>query len=99
MLSATGGNRRAADVSGINTRRVKMLCFITVSLLAALAGVFVMTTGNAADPALGADWQLWVIAIAIVGGASFNGGVGPLFGALLGTILITLLKLGLLRAL
>jgi len=98
ILSATGGNRRAADVSGINTARVKMLCFVLVSLLAAIAGMFVMTAGNASDVALGFDWQLWVIAIAIVGGASFSGGGGTVYGALLGTILINVIKLGLAAA-
>lgn len=98
ILSATGGNRRAADVSGINTARVKTLCFVLVSLLAAIAGLFVMTSGNSSDVALGRDWQLWVIAIAVVGGASFSGGVGTVLGALLGTILITVIKLGLAAA-
>ena len=98
MLSATGGNRRAADVSGINTARVKMLCFMLVSLLAAVAGTLVMTTGTSSDVALGADWMLWVIAIAIIGGASFSGGVGSVLGAFLGTILITVIKLGLAAA-
>jgi ribose transport system permease protein len=98
ILSATGGNRRAADVSGINTARVKTLCFILVSLCAAWAGMFLMTASNASDPALGYDWQLWVITIAIIGGASFSGGVGTVLGAFLATILVTVIKLGLANA-
>ena len=98
ILSATGGNKRAAQVSGINTNLVKTLCFVFVSMCSALAGMFVMSATLAADQAIGLGWQLWVIAIAIIGGASFSGGVGSILGAFLGTILMMIIRTGLAAA-
>ena len=95
ILSATGGNRRAAEVSGINTTFVKMFCFVLVSVCAAIAGLFVMNASLAADPEIGNGWQLWVVAIAVIGGSSFSGGVGSIVGGLLGTLLINIIRLGL----
>ena len=98
ILSATGGNKRAAQVSGINTSLVKTLCFIFVSVCSAIAGLFVMSATLAADQAVGLGWQLWVIAIAIIGGASFSGGVGTILGSFLGTILMMIIRTGLAAA-
>jgi ribose/xylose/arabinose/galactoside ABC-type transport system permease subunit len=98
ILSATGGNKRAAQVSGINTNLVKTLCFIFVSMCSAIAGLFVMSATLAADQAVGLGWQLWVIAIAIIGGASFSGGVGTILGSFLGTILMMIIRTGLAAA-
>lgn len=95
MLSATGANRQAAEVSGINTSLVKTFCFVFVSVCSAIAGFFVMQAGTAADPQIGDGWLLWVVAIAIIGGCSLSGGVGSVLGALLGTILIWIIRLGL----
>jgi ribose/xylose/arabinose/galactoside ABC-type transport system permease subunit len=98
IVSATGGNKRAAQVSGINTNLVKTLCFIFVSVCSAIAGLFVMSATLAADQAVGLGWQLWVIAIAIIGGASFSGGVGTILGSFLGTILMMIIRTGLAAA-
>lgn len=98
VLSATGGNRRAADVSGINTTLVKTLCFIFIAICSAFAGLMVMNIGLAADPDIGTGWQLWIIAIAIIGGCSFSGGVGSIIGGMLGTILIMIIRIGLAAA-
>lgn len=95
ILSATGGNRRAAEVSGINTTLAKTLCFVFVSICSAIAGILVMRAGLAADQYIGEGWNIWVLAIAILGGASLNGGVGSILGGFLGTILIWIIRLGL----
>lgn len=95
LLSATGANRQAAEVSGINTTAVKTACFVFVSICSAIAGFLVMQAGTAADPQIGEGWLLWVVAIAIIGGSSLKGGVGSVLGALLGTILIWIIRLGL----
>ena len=98
ILSATGDNRRAADVSGINTALVKTLCFVFIGICSAFAGMLVMNVGTAADPEIGTGWQLWIIAIAVIGGCSFNGGVGSIIGGMLGTILIMIIRIGLAAA-
>ncbi|MBX3062989.1 MAG: ABC transporter permease [Anaerolineae bacterium] len=95
ILSATGGNRRAADVAGINTTMVKTACFVLVAVCSAIGGLLVMKAGTAADQQIGDGWQLWVIAIAVIGGSSFSGGLGSIIGGFLGAILIQIIKLGL----
>ena len=95
ILSATGGNRRAADVAGINTRLVKTACFVLVSVCAAFGGLLVMNAAVSADPQIGDGWQLWVVAIAVIGGSSFSGGLGTILGAFLGVLLIQVIRLGL----
>jgi len=95
ILSATGANRRAADIAGINTTLVKTLCFVLVSICSAIGGLLVMNAAITADPQIGDSWQLWVLAIAVIGGSSFSGGLGSISGAFLGALLIQVIKLGL----
>ncbi len=97
-LSAVGGNRRAAEIVGIKVKRVKTLCFLLVSLVCAISGLFVMGYGKTTDPGIGEGWLLWVIAIAIIGGGSLRGGVGSIIGGLLGTLLIEVIRSGLTAA-
>jgi len=97
-LTAVGGNRLAAEIVGINVPLVKTLCFVFVSLCCGLGGLFVMGYGGTTDPAIGDGWLLWVVAIAIIGGGSLRGGVGSIIGALLGTALIQIIRMGLANA-
>jgi len=98
ILTAVGGNRQAADIVGINVPLVKTLCFVVVSLCAGFAGITVMAYGGTTDATIGSDWMLWIIAIAIIGGGSLQGGVGSIMGALLGTVLVETIRLGLANA-
>jgi ribose transport system permease protein len=98
ILSAVGGNRRAAEIVGINVKRVKTLCFVFVSLCCGVAGLFVMGYGKTTDQGIGEGWLLWVIAIAIIGGGSLRGGVGSIIGGLLGTALVEVIRMGLTAA-
>jgi ribose/xylose/arabinose/galactoside ABC-type transport system permease subunit len=63
-----------------------------------MAGLLVMGYAGTADAAIGDGWLLWVVAIAIIGGGSLRGGVGSIIGALLGTILIQIIRMGLANA-
>lgn len=98
ILTAVGGNRQAAAIVGINVPLIKTLCFVFVSLCCGLAGLLVMGYAGTADAAIGDGWLLWVVAIAIIGGGSLRGGVGSIIGALLGTILIQIIRMGLANA-
>ena len=95
ILSATGGNRQAAEIAGINVKLVKTLCFVFVSVCCGIAGLLVVAYGGVTDQTIGVDWLLWVIAIAIIGGGSLRGGVGSIVGVLLGTALIQIIRMGL----
>jgi len=97
-LMAVGGNRRAAEIVGINVPLVKTLCFVFVSVCCGLAGVLVMAYSGTTDASIGDGWLLWVIAIAIIGGGSLQGGTGSIIGAFFGTVLIQIIRMGLLNA-
>lgn len=91
-MYAIGGNEVAAEVSGVNTTRSKILIFTLAGLLYGLAG-FVLTakTGSAAVSA-GTGYELEAIAAATIGGVSTTGGVGTVPGILLGVLVFELLK-------
>jgi ribose transport system permease protein len=94
LLWATGANRQAAEAVGINTDAVKTFCFMFCSLCAAVGSFMVIATMNLA-PSYGEEWQVWVPAIAIIGGASLRGASGSLLGALVGTLLLLIIRTGL----
>lgn len=98
ILTAVGGNRRAAEIVGINVTLVKTLCFVFVSVCCGLAGILVMAYSGTTDASIGEGWLLWVIAIAIIGGGSLRGGTGSIIGAFFGTVLIQVIRMGLLNA-
>ena len=88
----TGSNEKAAAYSGIRTDRVKFLVTILCSALAGVAGVIYMSRFGAATPTFGVGMELNVIAAAVIGGASLNGGSGSIFGAILGVALLSLVS-------
>jgi ribose/xylose/arabinose/galactoside ABC-type transport system permease subunit len=93
VVCATGANRQAAESVGIDTSRVKMLCFMFASVCGGLASfAFTATVGT---PLVEDLSFFWVIAIAIIGGCSLGGGVGSLLGGLLGTVLLMVIRSGL----
>lgn len=85
----TGSNEKAAQFSGIKTRQVKFWVTVLCSTLAGLAGVIYMSRFGAATPTFGAGMELNIIAAAVIGGASLNGGSGTIFGAILGMALLS----------
>lgn len=93
----TGSNEKAANVSGINTAKVKIQVYVFVSTLASIAGILSIARFSVAAPTngLGADASMRSIAAAVIGGASFSGGEGTIFGAVLGVILLNLISNGL----
>ncbi len=97
-LTAIGGNRRAAEIVGINVPLVKTLCFVFVSVCCGMAGILVVAYSGTTDATIGEGWLLWVIAIVIIGGGSLQGGTGSIIGVLLGLILIQIIRMGLLAA-
>ncbi len=94
LLWSTGANPQAAEAAGINTAAVKVACFMFCSVCAAIGGFLLIATMSLA-PAYGEEWQVWVPAIAIIGGASLRGGSGSLLCALLGTLLLLIIRTGL----
>lgn len=85
----TGSNEKAAQFSGIRTNQVKFWVTVLCSTLAGVAGVIYMARFGAATPTFGAGMELNIIAAAVIGGASLNGGSGTIFGAILGMALLS----------
>lgn len=94
-LYASGGNERAAHLSGVPVRRVKMLVYVISGVTAALAGLVLASTLTSADPNAGNTYELTAIATVVIGGASLMGGKGNIRGTLLGAFVIGFLSDGL----
>jgi simple sugar transport system permease protein len=97
-IFATGGQRQAADDMGVDTRRVKLLCFMLCSFLAGFAGMITTFRLKSALPALGEGLELQAIAAAVIGGTSLTGGIGSVTGFIVGTCLIRVIDNGLVMA-
>jgi D-xylose transport system permease protein len=91
---AIGGNPEAAELAGVDTRRVVLKVFILMGLLAALAGAVSIARLDAATNAEGTLAELLVIAAAVIGSTSLAGGVGTVAGAMLGAVLMQSLQSG-----
>lgn len=93
-IYATGGNKKAADLSGIKTKRVVFWVFVNNGLLAALAGLMFAARLNSATPAAGNMLELDAIAAVFIGGASMAGGVGTVIGAIVGGLVMGVMNNG-----
>jgi D-xylose transport system permease protein len=91
---AIGGNPEAAALSGINTKFMTLKIFSLMGMLAGLAAVVASARLNAATNALGDLDELYVIASAVVGGTSLAGGVGTIYGAIIGALVMQSLQTG-----
>lgn len=91
---AIGGNPEAAELAGINTRWVTVKIFALMGLLCGLSAVIASARLNSATNNLGTLDELYVIAAAVIGGTSFAGGIGTIYGAILGAIVMQSLQTG-----
>lgn len=91
---AIGGNPEAAALAGINVKWMTMRIFALMGALAGLAAVVASARLNSATNALGLLDELYVIAAAVVGGTSLAGGVGTIYGAVLGALVMQSLRSG-----
>lgn len=94
-LCATGGNEETARLAGINVHKVRYIISILLSATAAFVGVLYCSRYNSAQPSIGSGTEMTIMAAVIIGGASTGGGSGSLFGSFLGTVLIAVIKNGL----
>ncbi len=86
-----GGNEKAADLSGIRVKKMKMIAFVFSAGLAGVAGILLSSRLGAALPTMGRGLELRVITAVILGGASLSGGIGKIPGALLGALFMGLI--------
>ena len=93
-IYALGGNRMAAQLSGIRTERLTFLTFVNMGALAGLAGLIVAARLNSATPSAGNSFELDVIAACFIGGASASGGVGKVMGVVIGAFVMGVMNNG-----
>jgi putative multiple sugar transport system permease protein len=93
-IYATGGNEKAAKLSGINTERLTFLTFVNMGMLAAIAGLVFAARLSTATPKAGLGFELDVIAAVFIGGASMSGGVGTIVGAVVGAFIMGVMNNG-----
>ena len=91
---ATGGNEKAAKLSGISVDKIKLFVYIFSAVCAALAGVFAASELEAAHPATGESWEMNAIAASVLGGTSMAGGLGTIGGTIVGAFVIGVLNDG-----
>jgi D-xylose transport system permease protein len=91
---AIGGNPEAAELAGINTKKITVLVFMAMGVLAAISGCIESARLDSATNVLGQFEELYVIAAAVIGGTSLAGGVGTIYGALIGALVIQSLQSG-----
>ncbi len=92
---AIGGNAEAARLAGLNPQRIVTTCFILIGMLTALGGIVFSSRMNSGQPAANINLEFDAITAVILGGVSFAGGVGSMFGTVLGVILIQAFNTGL----
>lgn len=91
---AIGGNPDAAELSGINTRWMTVKIFALMGFLTGLSAIVASARQTSATISLGQLDELYVIAAAVIGGTSLAGGVGKIYGAILGALIMQSLKSG-----
>ena len=93
-IYAFGGNEKAAQLSGVNTKKVMFWVYANMGVMAALAGIIFTGRLNSATPKAGVNFELDAIAACFIGGASTSGGVGTIVGAMVGGLLMGVLNNG-----
>jgi putative multiple sugar transport system permease protein len=93
-IYAMGGNRLAAQLSGVRTERLTLLTFVNMGVLAGLAGLIVAARLNSATPSAGNSFELDVIAACFIGGVSASGGVGKVMGVVIGAFFMGVMNNG-----
>ncbi len=92
-MYAIGGNENAAEVSGVNTVRSKIMIYVTAGMMYAIAGFLLAPKGGGANSGSGQGYELEAIAGCTIGGVSTTGGIGTVGGILVGVLVFELLKI------
>lgn len=94
-IITTGDNKQAARAMGINTDRIKIVCFTIVGVAVAFVAVMQMFRASTFSARSGDGWELKAIAAAVVGGTALTGGIGSIMGIFWGALVISIIENGL----
>lgn len=93
-ILSIGSNREATRLSGINVDYYETIAYVISGFFAALAGIAYVAVFTTAQPNTGNGFELDAIAGVVIGGTSLAGGVGSIFGTVIGVFIMTVLKIG-----
>ena len=94
QIYALGGNRKAAQLSGIDTKKVFFWVYVNMGVLSALAGIVLAARNASATPKAGDGFEMDAIASCYIGGAAVAGGAGTIIGAVVGAFVMGILNNG-----
>jgi Ribose/xylose/arabinose/galactoside ABC-type transport systems, permease components len=95
FIYSIGGNKEATRLSGINVRRYECVAYVISGLTAAIAAVVLVSKLNAVQATAGMGYEMDAVAAAVIGGTSLSGGVGSIWGTILGAVMIGVIRNGL----
>ncbi|HAG69847.1 MAG TPA: ABC transporter permease, partial [Lachnospiraceae bacterium] len=93
-LYAVGGNEKATNLSGIDSRKVYFFAYTNMGLMAGLGGILTIARATQAQPTFGQGYEMDAIAACFIGGASAYGGEGNIFGIVIGALLMGVINMG-----
>ena len=94
-IFAIGSNKEAARLSGVNVKMWEMMAYVVSGLLAGIGGIAFAAVYTTVMPAQGQGFELYAIAGAVIGGTSLSGGIGSIFGTMIGVYIMSVLRAGL----
>ncbi len=94
QIYALGGNRKAANLSGIDTNKVFFWVYVNMGFLSAIAGIVLAARNGSATPKAGDGFEMDAIASCYIGGAAVAGGAGTIMGAVVGAFIMGILNNG-----
>lgn len=93
-LYAVGGNKKAAQLSGVNVKNVYFFAYVCMGLMSGLAGILTIARATQSQPTFGTGYEMDAIGACFIGGASAYGGIGTVPGAIVGALLMGVINQG-----
>ena len=94
-IFAVGSNKEAARLSGVNVRKWEMMAYVVSGVMSGIGGIAFAAVYTTVMPAQGQGFELYAIAGAVIGGTSLSGGIGTIFGTMIGVYIMSVLRTGL----
>ncbi len=94
-IFAVGSNKEAARLSGVNVKKWEMMAYVISGICAGIGGIAFAAVYTTVMPAQGQGFELYAIAGAVIGGTSLSGGIGSVFGTMIGVYIMSVLRTGL----
>ncbi len=94
-IFALGSNKEAARLSGVNVKRWEMMAYVVSGVMSGFGAIAFAAVFTTVMPAQGQGFELYAIAGAVIGGTSLSGGVGTIFGTMIGVFIMSVLRAGL----